>query len=69
MLKFILLVLVFYLLFRMAGRLLRGGLFFYYGAPRHRENSSGSSASPKRIEETDYEVIESHLPDKERDVV
>ncbi|NTU44749.1 MAG: hypothetical protein HGA99_04385 [Chlorobiaceae bacterium] len=69
MLKFILLVIVFYLLFRMVRRLLRGGLFFYYGVPRHRENFPGSSASPKQIEETDYEVIESHLPDKERDVV
>ncbi|NTW68362.1 MAG: hypothetical protein HGB23_00760 [Chlorobiaceae bacterium] len=67
MLKFILFVILFYLIVRMVWRLFRRGLFFHYSS-RNRENSPGVSASRKQIEESDYEVIESHLSDNERDV-
>jgi hypothetical protein len=70
MLKFILLVIVFFLAARMALRLLKNVLF---SLNKGSSNQAGYSRSPfssgQQIEETEYEVIESHLHDKDRDEV
>jgi hypothetical protein len=69
MLKFILLVIVFLLVVRMALRLLKRGLFFLYkDTARRAGHSQGSFSSGKQMEEGEYEVIESHLHDKDRDI-
>lgn len=62
MLKFILLVIFFFLVIRTVVRLVRRGLFFFRsaGEPVRQESS-------RQIEESDYEVIESRLNDKEND--
>ena len=67
MLKFILFVLVFFLAIRMIMRVLKIGVHFFSGeSPRRSERASGSFSTGKQIVEADYEVIESHLKDKER---
>ncbi|MFZ4525909.1 MAG: hypothetical protein ACOYOE_10260 [Chlorobium sp.] len=73
MLKFILLVIVFSLVMRFAmrivARLLRGKIFSFYKSGFDRAgNSPPSFSSGEQLEEADFEVIESHLNDKERDV-
>jgi hypothetical protein len=66
MLKFILLVLVFFLLFRMVLALFRRSFFFRY---RSDVSRSGGAAPHqdfrKKVEEADYEVIGTQL--KEND--
>jgi hypothetical protein len=70
MLKFILLVIVFFLVIRTLVRMLRGGLFFIRkSGSGHGENTPTSFSSGRHIEEADYEVLESHINDKEQDAV
>ncbi len=74
MLKFILLVIVFFLVMRLVMRivvrLLRGKVFSLYKSGVDRTgNSPASFSSGEQLEEADFEVIESHLNDKERDVI
>jgi hypothetical protein len=74
MLKFILLVIVFSLVMRLVirlvARLLRGKFFSFYKSRVGRTgNSPASFSSGEQLEEVDFEVIESHLNDKERDVI
>ena len=72
MLKFILLVIVFSLVMRLVMRLLlrllRGEVFSFYKKFDRTGNSPASFSSGEQLEEADFEVIESHLNDKERDV-
>ena len=69
MLKFILFVIVFFLAIRMIMRVLKIGVHFFSGeSPRRSEEASGSFSTGKQIEEADYEVIESHLKDKDGQV-
>ena len=51
----------------MVFRVLRVGVRFFKGGegPRGSGNPSGSGSRGRRIEEADYEVIESHLNDNE----
>ncbi len=67
MVKFILFVVVFFLVARMVLRVLGVGVRFFMGreGSRRSENGPGSRSAGKRIEESDYEVIESHLNDNE----
>ncbi|GEM_PF-267954 len=71
MLKFILLVIVFSLVMRLVMRLLlrllRGEVFSFYKNFDRTGNSPASFSSGEQLEEADFEVIESHLNDKERD--
>ena len=65
MLKFILLVLLFFLVVRTVVRTVRGGLFFIRKVgPARRERSPHSAASAQNVEEADYEVLESHINNK-----
>ena len=72
MLKFLLLVIVFSLVMRLVmrlvARLLRGKVFSFYKTFDRTGNSPASFSSGEQLEEADFEVIESHLNDKERDV-
>jgi hypothetical protein len=73
MLKFILFVIVFSLVMRLVMRfvvrLLRGKVFsFNKSGFDYTSNSPASFSSGEQLEEADFEVIESHLNDKERDV-
>ena len=69
MLKFILLVIVFFLATRMIVRVVKSGLNFLNAGSSKRSGSSPASfSSGQHVEEADYEVIESHLNDKERNV-
>ncbi len=72
MLKFILLVIVFSLVMRLVmrlvARLLRGEVFSFYKRRFGRTGSPASFSSGEQLEEADFEVIESHLNDKESDV-
>ena len=67
MVKYILLFVVFFLVTRMVFRVLRVGVRFFKGVEGSRGsgNPSGSGSRGGRIEEADYEVIESHLNDNE----
>ena len=66
MLRFILLVIIFFFMARMVIRLVKGGLRFFYTDNTRRAGSAPSSfSSGKHIEEADYEVIESNLNDKD----
>lgn len=66
MVKFILFVLVCFFVLRMILGVLKIGVrFFSTDSSRRSENSPASFSSRKQIEEADYEVIESHLNDKE----
>ncbi len=67
MLKFIFFVIVFFLVMRVVVRVLGGGLrFFIMGNRKRSEGSAASFSSGKRVEEADYEVIESNLNNNER---
>ncbi len=70
MLKFFLLLLIIFLAMRLGVRLVmslfRGGAFFINGSKVDRKNSSSSRGSSREVDEAEYEVIESHLQDKER---
>ena len=69
MLKFILFVIVLFLLMRLALRLLGGGLFFFNKkSTNHSRNSSSPFSSGEHVEEADFEVIESHLSQHKDDV-
>ncbi len=72
MLKFILLVIIFSLvmrlLMRLLLRLLRGKVFSFDKTFDRTGKSPASCSSGEQLDEADYEVIESHLSDKERDV-
>ena len=66
MLKFILFLIFLFIVIRMVVRTLRNGLFIRRvdgGASR------SSFSSDKPVENVDYEVLESRINDKERDVV
>ncbi|ACF42724.1 hypothetical protein [Pelodictyon phaeoclathratiforme] len=65
MLKFILLLIVVYLVMRTVVRILRGGLFFINKGSSTQ--SERPSSSKRQIEEADYEVIASDLKNKEHD--
>ncbi len=65
MLKFILLLIVVYLVMRTVVRILRGGLFFINKGSSTQ--SERPSSSKRQIEEADYEVIASNLKNKEHD--
>ena len=67
MLKFILLLIVAFLVIRLVVRMLQG-VFFSSGKEDSRRSGipPSSFSSGQLIEEADYEVIESHLIDKER---
>ncbi|NMW21271.1 MAG: hypothetical protein HKK67_06495 [Chlorobiaceae bacterium] len=66
MVRFILLVIVFFLVMRVIMRVLKFGLrFFITGNAKHSGSSPASFSSRQGVEEADYEVIESHLNDKE----
>jgi hypothetical protein len=65
MLKFILFLFVLYLVFRVVWRILKRLLFPGYNSRSPRSSFSSES----QIKETEYEVIESHLKDNDRDVV
>ena len=68
MVKFILLVVIFFLVVRMVLRVLRVGVrFFRAEGSRHSKNVSASRSPGRQIEEADYEVIESHLNHNERE--
>lgn len=69
MLKFILLVIVFFMAIRLVMRIVRSGLFFMGRGGRFRrsERSSASVSSRRDIDEIEYEEIESHLHNKEPD--
>jgi hypothetical protein len=70
MLKFILLVIVLFLVMRVVVRILKGGLFFINkGVPSHSESASRPFSSKPHIEEADYEVIGTRLNNKEQDVI
>jgi hypothetical protein len=70
MLKFILLLIVLFLVMRTVVRVLRSGLFFIgKGSSGHGENASASFSSEQHVEEADYEVIASRLNNKEQDAV
>ena len=73
MLKFFLLVILFSMVIRLVMRLvvrfLRGKVFsFNKSGFDYTSNSPASFSSGEQLEEADFEVIESHLNDKERDV-
>jgi len=72
MLKFILLVIIFSLVMRLVMRLLvrllRGKVFSFNKTFDRAGKSPASSFSGEQLDEADFEVIESHLNDKERDV-
>ena len=69
MLKYILLFIFFFLVIRTVVSTLRKGLFFIrkVGGTAHGVNAKASSSSGRQIEETDYEVIESRLQNKEQE--
>ena len=73
MLKFILLVIVFSLVMRLVmrlvARLLRGKVFSFYKTFDRTGDPPTSFSSGERLEEADFEVIESHINNKESDVV
>jgi hypothetical protein len=75
MLRFIFLLFIlflfFFLVIRTVVRMLRKGLFFIRknGGSSHGDSSRTSFSSGQHIEEADYEVIESHLQNKEQDGV
>lgn len=62
MTKFILLVIFIFFVVRAVVRLVRRGLFFFRSGGEHIRPESS-----RQIEESDYEVIESRLHDKEND--
>ncbi len=67
MLKFILLALLLYLVFRLVLKTLGGGLFIRYkGDDSPAGGSVPPSASRRQVEEADYEVIDTQLKDDER---
>lgn len=67
MLKFILILLLLYLVFRLALKALRSGLFIRYrGGDPPGGGSVPPSASRRQVEEADYEVIDTQLKDNER---
>ena len=61
MLRFILLVIIFFFMARMVIRLVKGGLRFFYTDNTRRGSAPSSFSSGKHIEEADYEVIDSNL--------
>jgi hypothetical protein len=77
MLRFIFLLFIFFLfvffflVIRTVVRIFRKGLFFIRkgGGSSPGESSRASFSSSRQIEEADYEVIESHLKNKEQDGV
>ncbi len=72
MLKFFLLLVIIFLAMRLGVRLVmslfRSGVFFLNGSRSDRKDSSSSRRSSREVDEAEYEVIESHLQDKERGV-
>ncbi len=67
MLKFIFLFVVAYLTLRLFFRLLRGVLSLFFRGNHDRRSSSPAAPSSERpLDETDYEVLESRIQDKER---
>lgn len=62
MLKFILLLVVFWLAVRIVWRLVRGALF--YSSERPERSRSSFAGQQQRVEEADYEVIETHIKDE-----
>ncbi len=63
MLRFIFFLVVIYLALRLIFRLLRGVFFLFAGRAHHkRVRSSSSPSSGSRVEEADYEVLETHIP-------
>lgn len=69
MLKFILVVIVLFLAVRLVVRLVRSGLFMSRkgGSFTRSGRSPDSFSSGEHIDEIEYEVIESHLNNKEPD--
>jgi hypothetical protein len=69
MLKFILVVIVLFLAVRLVARLVRSGLFIIRksGSFSRSGSSTDSYSSREHIDEIEYEVIESHLNNKEPD--
>lgn len=67
MLKFILLVLLLFLVFRLVLKALGNGLFIRYkGGDPPAAGSVPPSDSRRQVEEADYEVIDTQLKDDER---
>ncbi len=65
MLKFILLLIVIFLVARTVIRVLRGGLFFI--SKDSTAKSEAPSTADRQIEEADYEVIATNLKNKEHE--
>ncbi|MEI6692509.1 MAG: hypothetical protein WCL43_07270 [Chlorobium sp.] len=69
MFKFILLVIALFLLLRLVLGVLKFGLrVFTTGFLRSSAHRPESFSSDQNIEETDYEVIDSHLKDNEQKI-
>ena len=67
MVKFILFVVISFLVMRMVLRVLRVGVrFFRAEGSGSSEHGSASRSAGRKIEEADYEVIDSHLNENER---
>jgi len=65
MLKFILFLVVIWLMGRLLMRVLRSAFVsFLQGASEGRAPLGGRSASPKQAEEADFEVVESRIRDE-----
>ncbi len=70
MLKFIFLFIIIFLVVRTVVRVVRGGLFFIRKAgPARSERSPHDSSSVRNVEEADYEVLESHINNKNQQVI
>ncbi len=70
MLKFILLFIFIFLVVRTVVRTVRGGLFFIRKVgPARGEPPQDSSSSVRNVEEADYEVLESHINNKNQQVI
>jgi hypothetical protein len=68
MLKFILLFIALWLAFRLVGRLIRITSFVSRDErPSGRASSFSSSRKREAVEEAEYEVIETHLKEKEKE--
>ena len=67
MVKFILFVVISFLVMRMVLRVLRVGVRFFRAEGSGRSaDASASRSAGRQIEEADYEVIDSHLNENER---
>jgi len=62
MLKFFLLLVVFWMAVRIVWRLVRGVLFF--SSERPQRSPSSFAGKQQRVEDAEYEVIETHIRDE-----